>query len=216
MSGCKAMWGHLNDVVDGELAPEDRAWFERHLDSCTACRNELAELKALKKAASALPSEVLPDRDLWPEIDRAIRGSQAASPNRRWQVLAAAASLIAAVAVGWLMMRGPQVVVQTAEVPRTDVEVALASYETASVETVRREYREARAALEQAIEEKRSTLPPETLQVIESNLELIDRAIVEIEHALAANPGAEPLDRQLRLAYRQQIEVLRWATRLAA
>jgi anti-sigma factor RsiW len=210
------MFVHLNDIVDGELAAEHREKVERHLEGCEGCRRELVELEALKRAASALPSEVGPDRDLWPEIDRRLDGARAPVLRTRIRVLAIAASLVAAVAVSWMMLQSPQAVHQKVESTTGESEAVQAAYEPASVDSVRREYREARQALERVVRENSSALAPETLQVIESNLELIDHAIAEIERALASNPDSGSLDRQLRLAYRQQIEMLRWAAQLAA
>ncbi|GEM_PF-3997515 len=45
---------------------------------CEACRQEVASLRALLTAADALPRSVLPERDLWPEIEAQTAAPQAA------------------------------------------------------------------------------------------------------------------------------------------
>ncbi|MBD3349754.1 MAG: hypothetical protein GF400_11250, partial [Candidatus Eisenbacteria bacterium] len=37
----------LQDLIDGQLAPERAAVLERHLESCAACRSLLEELRTI-------------------------------------------------------------------------------------------------------------------------------------------------------------------------
>jgi len=54
--------------------------------------------------------------------------------------------------------------------------------------------------LEQALLEGREELQPETLEVIEANLRIIDQAIHEAREALAADPASQGAARSLTLA----------------
>ena len=46
---CDQFGDRITAYVDGELKPLDRTRFEEHLETCDACRRELAETKALKE-----------------------------------------------------------------------------------------------------------------------------------------------------------------------
>jgi len=72
----------------------------------------------------------------------------------------------------------------------------------------------ARTELLAILELRRHELSPETLQVVDNNLQLIDEAIDEIVLALGRDPDNAQLSHRLAAVYRQQIELLRTATRL--
>ncbi len=46
---CRLVQSHLDAYVDGELEPSPVIEFERHLDQCSECRNELALARMLKQ-----------------------------------------------------------------------------------------------------------------------------------------------------------------------
>lgn len=50
----------ISAYADGELGRQDGERLERHLESCAACRDELAELRALRSALSDLPEVRVP------------------------------------------------------------------------------------------------------------------------------------------------------------
>ncbi|MBM3316873.1 MAG: zf-HC2 domain-containing protein [Candidatus Eisenbacteria bacterium] len=58
----------LQDYLDAALDEARALDVEAHLRECPACRDELEALRALLRAAAALPRRVEPPRDLWPEI----------------------------------------------------------------------------------------------------------------------------------------------------
>ena len=73
-----------------------------------------------------------------------------------------------------------------------------------------------RRQLESEIEARKDRLPPETRALVFENLRTIDRALAEIEAALAASPGDADLARTA-MSYRQrQIDLLRQANRVAS
>lgn len=91
--------GTLQELLDGELPPGDRAGVEAHLASCPACAGELAELRGLTARTSALLGLVEaapPMLAAQAEFARHRRGGGALREARR--ALPRAAVLVLAVA----------------------------------------------------------------------------------------------------------------------
>ncbi|MCK5377971.1 MAG: zf-HC2 domain-containing protein [Acidobacteria bacterium] len=210
MNDCKHYRRWMDDAVDDDLAPDLTERLEVHLDSCPECHRHMDDLRSLVTAAAALPSEMEPSRDLWPDIEGRLTGR----PSLRWPVRRVILAVAALVVVGFGLsllrapMTGPQLQ------PSADPGIVQADNRTAPLDDVRLEYRQARAELLEVVRARSGEVSPETLKVIESNLALIDRAIDNIEMALAANPDEGRLDRHLLQAYHRQIEMLRWAARM--
>ena len=188
----------LNEYVDGALAPAARLGVERHLAECAGCREAVAELRRLVAQARDLPSGVEPGRDLWGEIATRIRGREEGTGQRWWRerafwagVLAAAAAFVISLGIYRLTARPPDMVVE-------------ADYERAAAE------------LSGALAVQRPRLAPETAALVERNLRIIDAAIADSRAALAGDPGNAELRRLFAAAYRQKVELLRWAARAAA
>ena len=57
----------LPDYLDGTLAPDTRAWAERHAARCARCRSLADDLVSISRQAAALPP-LQPERDLWAGI----------------------------------------------------------------------------------------------------------------------------------------------------
>jgi hypothetical protein len=76
---CSDCRDRLNEYVDGELPVAAARDVAAHLAGCPACRAELASLQALLDRAAALPREVPPVRDLWPELQLALGVERAAT-----------------------------------------------------------------------------------------------------------------------------------------
>jgi hypothetical protein len=132
--------------------------------------------------------------------------------------LAIAASLLVAVTstVTWqLATRGSgDDAAPTADLASgVDVETAeelhLASFQ-ASVQSMDREI----AELETIVADRRETLDPRTIAVLEENLRVIDRAISESRAALVADPGSRFLSEQFTRVYSSKLTLLRDAATL--
>lgn len=104
---CEAM---VDVYIDGEMSAADCAEFERALELCPECRKRLDEVRALSVMVRELPPEPAPDL-LRARIDRELRAiagrlQDPAAVRRlpraslRWTAMAA--SLVAAVSIGWL------------------------------------------------------------------------------------------------------------------
>jgi len=68
---CEAAQALLSIYIDGELSSDKRVQLKDHLDGCTECVAELAELRRLDSAYRKLPSPK-PPQDLWARIDESL------------------------------------------------------------------------------------------------------------------------------------------------
>jgi len=206
---CEDREAIINDYVDGLLDEAERRALEDHLPECDRCARVLGETRALLAEAGALPRDVLPERDLWPGVERKI-----AAPSRtgfRWQVpaFAAAAALVlmaATALVTWQVARRPG-----SEAPA----VAAASVSDRGLREAERDFNEATMKLLEVLRSDRARVRPETLQLVEANLEIINEAIAETRTALEKDPANTGLGRVLMAMYQKKSELLRNAARLS-
>jgi hypothetical protein len=77
-------------------------------------------------------------------------------------------------------------------------------------------YDAAVAELERTLAEGRGKLDPRTLQVVEENLRIIDRAIEDARRAIAADPGNTWLRSHLAATMKRKVDLLRSAAMLTA
>lgn len=200
----------LSDYVDDELDGPERNALEQHLLQCEACRRALDEIRRVTARAARLPLRA-PERDLWPGIEHRIR---AIRPARRTITLslpqlAAAAVLLVALSGGLIWtLRGPARVAETArdgspvsgtEHPSARVPVSLAD----------QTYDRAVADLQRTLDERRGRLDPNTIEIVEKNLRVIDGAIAQAQRALAADPSNVYLNGHLADARRRKLALLR-------
>lgn len=68
----------LDEYVDGGLPAADAARGEQHLAGCAACRAQAEALSRLLSATAALPREMRPERNLWPEIKAELEAAEVA------------------------------------------------------------------------------------------------------------------------------------------
>ncbi|MDX1644027.1 MAG: zf-HC2 domain-containing protein, partial [Thermoanaerobaculia bacterium] len=167
----------LQDLVDETLPAEERMRLRAHVASCAACRAEVEALESLIASARDLAIEEVPRRDLWPAIEAEIR--REARPERRLSRigLAAAAMLVAAVTftmVGRQEPQAPQSVGESMAVhaePMDELRIA--------GERVRSEggQMHVKVDLLRTLEVRRAQLDPATRELVDRNMEIIDRAV---------------------------------------
>jgi hypothetical protein len=210
----------LSDLADGELGSEHRASALAHVEACPQCRRELEAIRSIKADLAALPKEQAPARDLWP----GIRGRLEASARSKVDLRAAEVIPVGtrrrlvplAVAAGLVLVAGASILFSQRTAHRATPERAHRG-ETHALEIApgEKEYGRALEELRRDFDQRRSELRPETVEVVEQNLRLIDQAIVRTREALATDPGSPDLTLLLSSAYEMEIELLRQANDIA-
>jgi anti-sigma factor RsiW len=213
-----AIQDRLNDYVDGLLSDPERREVERHLEGCEACLREVESLRALLADAAALPREIAPARDLWPETAARIAQPKALTADfsrpARWSArrLAAAAVLLVALSstLTALVLQHRRTA-SMATTPRKQAATAFAAFEASEGDYIR-----AVAQLSAAVNNQRDRLDPKTVAVIEKNLRTIDEAIRDSRAALAADPNSVERVFTVARMYETKIDLLRQVADLSA
>lgn len=159
----------------------------------------------LSRAARQLATGISPERDLWPGIAEAIT-----APKRpRWTPMFAQAAAVlllvgASSAVTYLAVKDDaQPIVQVTP----DLVFEQASF--GSRYNLGPGFQDARNALVAEFEFELERLPPETRAEIQTNLELVQKAIFDINQALEQEPGNTLLQERLLRTYHDELELLR-------
>lgn len=116
---CQEAKSRLGELLDGELADQPRDAIERHLESCSACRAEYASLRATVAPVAVAPQCPVPP-GLWQAIEARLdrKGDDAVAARFRatgglalyrlgLRGLAAAAAIVLAVGLGWILVATP-------------------------------------------------------------------------------------------------------------
>lgn len=194
----------LSRYMDGELTQSERVSVEEHLGACGQCREVLAALEFVRGAAAGA-SELEPPARLWQRIQEQI-GSRARSRARLRWLVAGMPALAAAVVIAVLVAGRQQV---STPVVTASPELQVPGHQVA-VDTGRRSPAAPGPVPVAAVSpgRRRATRPIRVEKVtpdevgVESDdavlaaaaeyrryLEGLDRAIVESEEAMRANPG---------------------------
>jgi anti-sigma factor RsiW len=199
----------VDEYVDGTLPEPARAALEAHLEVCPACRTLAADLRAIRAAARTLEPRVPPSH-VWTRLAGAIESEGrplAAGWLGAWQpILSAAAAILLVAGLWWVGNRltpDPQVRLATTA-PAGDHSDALA----ATYRDAEEQYATAIAGLEQITTAERATLDPDTADVLQVNLTVIDRAIVESRDALRSQPQSSLAQESLFEALRHKVALL--------
>jgi len=191
----------LNEYVDGTLAARERATVEAHLAGCAGCRTAVAELRRLVAEAQGLARSIEPERNLWTAIDARIVQRATYNVQRAFWRGALAAAAVLVIALGLYRLLPP----------------STAHYRPAGGGAgVEADFDRATNELSLILAAQRGRLRPETVALVERNLAVIDAAIAESRAALARDPANAELQHLWAAAARQKVELLRWATRVAA
>jgi anti-sigma factor RsiW len=210
--------GRLSEYIDDDLSRDERVVIEAHLATCDECRAIVSELRRIADAASRLPG-TLPERDLWNGIALRVGHSAAApapSPSRRrfsftLPQLAAAGIALMLTSGGLVYFLRPEPPALTANTSGQSPDGVDAVMPVALVDP---QYDGAVADLERTLAEGRDRLDPETIRVLEQNLDAIDKAIDQCRRALEADPANSFLNNHLVSARQRKLALLRRATAL--
>jgi anti-sigma factor RsiW len=116
MTACEREREAIGALVDGELAPDERAALEAHLAGCAGCRQEFEELSRLAAAFASLPAvEPAPDFEarFWARIAREADAPEGFAARLRRLLSPGRAIALGAVAAAALLLflnlpRGPE------------------------------------------------------------------------------------------------------------
>ena len=205
---CRERGVQFDAYVDGELEPQERIEVERHLEGCDACREIVEQTRALIRDARRLP-EVAPSADLFPGVLARIEGAteSTAASGSRW-MRGVAAILVVGLAGTFAFWLGRGTAERAADAtPAAGARLA-SQVEGTTADPAVREYVEAAQALTAAIDTRRDRLAPETQEILDRNLAIIDAAIEELQTALAADPGRRPDSDELRAMHAEKLQLL--------
>ena len=79
---CRELIDFLDDYIDGQLEPESRESFERHLRVCPSCRAYLASYRDTISLARGIVDDV-PIEDIPPELLTTVLATIARNTNPR-------------------------------------------------------------------------------------------------------------------------------------
>ena len=196
----------INDYVDETLEPGEQASVTEHVHACAECRAEVAALQTMLQKVGALPTSIAPARDLrpnmWAQTDRKSLW------HWRYPLAAAAIVLIAVSSLLTLVLSRNETVQTPTAIVTTPNTVDLVSLE--------RQYTSELEELQRILRNNREDLAPETVQILEENLRIIDSAIQEARSALTRDPNSSTLGELLRSAYQRKLDLLKQAARTSA
>jgi anti-sigma factor RsiW len=201
----------LSDLLDGEIASVERQPIDEHLEYCSECAERISRLQMLLRDARALPDAVEPPPALWRDVRARVQPVARRSPQR-WY-LAAAAVLLVALSSGitaLLVRRTPVAIVKREATPVASAALTL----PAPARAVDADYAAPIRELNETLAQHRAQLDPATIAKVETSLAVIDSAIVEARHALAADPASLTLLDILSANYQRKLELLRRANEL--
>lgn len=154
----------------------------------------------LAKAIRELDKEMLPERDLWPGIERRIADLSYRQGQgwRSWFMpVAVAASFLVAVSTLVLTLYRFEQLDTTGKI----------SFEQ-SMSQIQTEYLNVRNPLVRAFEEANKDLDAETIALIYRNVEIINQAKRELEAELRKNPENQRLMKMLMRIHQQELDLL--------
>ena len=216
----------LSEYLDGDLPEAEHAALEAHLAECPTCASVLNELRRVVGRARALEPRS-PVHELWPGIAARI-GATAALPGveplagrrrplRRLSFslpqLAAAGIALTAIssAAAWMLHPDMPAVAVSSPSPARPSAISVGSNPTAA-----QSYAAAVDDLERVLAAGRGQLDTATVRVIEQNLAVIDRAIVQAQRAVLADSANLYLNSHLAETMRRKLELLRQAAALVS
>lgn len=211
------MTGHmderrLNDYVDDALDSSEQAGARAHLASCDTCRDAVESLRLLRSDLADLPRSIQPPAHVLMGVRAGLAGARDNGSVRSWhmrpRLLAAAAILLVALSSATTALLITQVS-DGDESGRNAASLAAGSSSLVAVHALERSYEDEVAELQRALVGQQTELSPETLRVLQANLDIIDRALDEARAALRADPGNDALTHLVRSGYERKLDVLR-------
>ena len=206
----------LSEYLDDELGAADRSAVDAHLRECEHCRADLQDLAAVIARARALP-DTAPAGSFWPAIEARLETSRVLRPTFRTRRIAFTIPQLIAAGLALMIASGGMVWMARLGGTRTDFP-AVAGEPAPAVRQANfadAAFDQAVADLQRTLDAGRGRLDQQTIRILETNLQAIDRAIVQCREALASDPANVYLNSYLAETRRRKLELLRRATQLA-
>jgi hypothetical protein len=164
--------------------------------------------ESTRRQFSRLPQEIMPGRDLWPQIRAQIepeakipRGASWSGHSMRWALAASIAGFAIGILVTRAVVRERSAVMPSQRATVGLVPASVYAFAPPKAEAVRLDLRrEAAATL--------SHLPPPTRARVQRNLMEIERALADIQVALKQNPNDALLQELLMTTYQNEVDTL--------
>ena len=220
---CESRIERIQELVDGSLGAIRRSDLEQHLEQCADCRALKEDLERIRDASAALPQMRPPD-GAWLQIAGRLRQeggirqtAPVAAPRRvsyAWLGIAAALVLAASLSVLMLLRTAPQAPAGTPASASATAPAGNAkpgeSVEAVQneVEAAQEQYQKAITKMDDLRKANMNALDPQTSEVIEKNLGIIDQAIAENRAAVKAEPASVAARETLFEALRQKVSLL--------
>ncbi len=205
---CEEYEALLGEYVDGTIDGAGAAALGAHLATCERCGAVAEDLRAIRAAARTLERHV-PPAAAWNRIASAVQEDRhrGALWSARRPLAVAATVVIAAAATWWIVAQrvpgattAPPGVVAHSVAPLQSVEADVAAVET--------HYELAIAGLEAITKAGGDQLDPDTAEVVQANLTVIDRAIGESREAVKNEPTNELAQQSLFDAFSSKLALL--------
>ncbi len=159
----------------------------------------------LDLAARQLATEISPERDLWPGILDAIEKPQ----RSRWAPMLAQAAAVVLLVGGSSAVTYLVVADKTGPVTAVAPELVFEQASFGNNYNLGPGFQDARNGLRAELDVEMARMSPEAQNDIQTNLDLIHNAIVEINTALEREPDNVLLQQKLLRAYREELTLLR-------
>ena len=220
---CDRVMPLLSEHVDRTLPASAVADVEHHLEQCSECRALLADLQAIRQAATTL-DRLTPAASVWDrvaaEISATPQRAEFPTPPQRIVfetarqprfALAAAAVLLLSTIVGLWMREGIRTATPVPAEDQTAATTEAAGGTSADNDIVRaaeRDYEQAIMGLEQVTQAEGHTLDPAIATALNQNIAIVDRAIGDAREAVGTDPEDDELRAGLLDAFRSKLELL--------
>jgi anti-sigma factor RsiW len=205
----------IQDLIDGTLGPIRRAELEQHLARCPSCRALADDLQRIRDVAGTIEPLEPPDH-VWLQVAGRLRQEgrvhdrPALPAARRAQYVwvAVAAALVLAVGASLMLLMNRTPVTPEATTPGN---VAATDTVQSGVEDLRQAERLLQsgvAKLREGLGPEGQALPSAVASTLESNLQILDRAIDESSAALQKEPQNAAARTSLFDALQRKISLL--------
>jgi hypothetical protein len=213
---CHRAQRYISEYADGSLDAPKAAELERHIEKCAACRELLADFRAMTEAAPRLAGPE-PRDGVWLKIKSRLRAREAgfvAVPEkapRRWALGWNSPALKFAGASALLLILIASGVIVGIRLGRDGRSAGLGDrekYTLAKLDEAERYYQKAIKSLGEAFAAQKGTMTPQVAEVFEKNLAVIDATIQACRQSVLKEPEDLQARNYLLAAYMDKVTFL--------